>query len=137
VREAEQRARTRRAHIPDSLKIKIWQADHGRCRNCGGRSNLHIDHVIPVSEGGATSFQNLQILCQACNLEKGARIVVDRRAAERSDGSSASFAELQSAAEGQTVRWWMFGGDARITPTSTMRSSRRRRGSASSSSGFR
>jgi len=33
---------------------------------------------------------------------------------EPEDGSSASFAELQSAAEGQTVRWWMFGGDARI-----------------------
>ena len=27
---------------------------------------------------------------------------------------SESFTELRNAAEGQTVRWWMYGGDARI-----------------------
>nr|WP_245722161.1 HNH endonuclease signature motif containing protein [Nocardia crassostreae] len=29
---------------------------------------------MPWSQGGATSVDNLQILCRKCNLEKGARI---------------------------------------------------------------
>jgi 5-methylcytosine-specific restriction endonuclease McrA len=31
-----------------------------------------IDHVIPVALGGATTLANLQLLCGACNREKGA-----------------------------------------------------------------
>lgn len=44
-----------------------------RCENCGARlsRNLHGDHVVPFSHGGATSLSNGQALCPACNLSKG------------------------------------------------------------------
>ncbi len=40
----------------------------------GGGRNLHFDHIVPVAKGGATTIENLQILCAPCNLSKGARI---------------------------------------------------------------
>jgi HNH endonuclease len=52
-----------RAGIPDDLKLLVWQRDGGQCRSCCGRVELQYDHIIPVAMGGATSAENLQILC--------------------------------------------------------------------------
>jgi 5-methylcytosine-specific restriction endonuclease McrA len=30
-----------------------------------------MDHVIPESRGGETTFKNLQVTCRKCNLAKG------------------------------------------------------------------
>jgi 5-methylcytosine-specific restriction endonuclease McrA len=32
---------------------------------------MHIDHVIPLAEGGTNALSNLQLLCAKCNLAKG------------------------------------------------------------------
>jgi 5-methylcytosine-specific restriction endonuclease McrA len=66
---------TVRGAIPDDLKMLVWTRDGGRCRTCGSTVELQFDHIIPVSKGGATSEQNLQILCGVCNRRKGASIV--------------------------------------------------------------
>ena len=44
-----------------------------KCLKCGSTSNLHVDHVIPRSVGGADSFENFQLLCARCNLSKQAK----------------------------------------------------------------
>jgi 5-methylcytosine-specific restriction endonuclease McrA len=44
------------------------------CGKCGSKSKLHIDHIIPKSKGGKNSLDNVQILCQTCNLKKGNRV---------------------------------------------------------------
>jgi HNH endonuclease len=59
-------------------RIFVWQRDGGRCRQCGARSQLHFDHVIPRSWGGASTADNVQILCRRCNLQKGASLLDDR-----------------------------------------------------------
>jgi 5-methylcytosine-specific restriction endonuclease McrA len=64
-----------RIPIPSDVKIAVWARDEGRCVMCGSGERLQFDHVIPVAKGGANSFENIQILCQACNLQKSDRIV--------------------------------------------------------------
>ena len=48
---------------------------HGaRCRLCGAVPTdgirLHVDHIKPWSKGGETVLENLQILCNICNIGK-------------------------------------------------------------------
>lgn len=60
--------------VPHHVKIEVWNRDGGRCVQCGAAEYLELDHIIPYSQGGATSAKNLQLLCRRCNLDKGARI---------------------------------------------------------------
>lgn len=52
-------------------RINIFRRDRGECQYCGSRKNLTIDHVIPKSKGGKTSWTNLVTACNRCNVNKG------------------------------------------------------------------
>jgi len=56
------------------LRALVLMRDGARCRLCGavpGESvRLHVDHVKPWSKGGETVLENLQILCDMCNIGK-------------------------------------------------------------------
>ena len=52
----------------------IYRRDGGKCVYCGSLENLQLDHIIPFSKGGATTLENMQLLCQKCNLEKSNKI---------------------------------------------------------------
>lgn len=45
----------------------------GRCWMCGSDENITIDHVKPLSKGGAHMLCNLRPACHDCNTRKGAR----------------------------------------------------------------
>jgi hypothetical protein len=66
------------------LRFRVFQRDRFTCRSCGASPakqagvELHVDHITPWSKGGKTTFENLQTLCDRCNLGKG-NIVDDRR----------------------------------------------------------
>jgi hypothetical protein len=60
--------------IPQDVKIAVSARDGGRCRQCGSAAQLHFDHVIPISRGGANTVANIQLLCGACNRAKGAKL---------------------------------------------------------------
>lgn len=50
--------------------------DGSRCQYCGGQPALReltIDHVLPRSRGGGSTWQNLVIACGTCNRRKGDR----------------------------------------------------------------
>lgn len=59
-------------HVPQDVKIAVAARDSGRCRQCGSAEDLHFDHVIPWSRGGANTISNIQLLCGPCNRRKGA-----------------------------------------------------------------
>jgi hypothetical protein len=65
---------TSRTPIPEAIRSEVWRRDGGRCVQCRSKQNLQFDHIIPVSQGGATSVANLQLLCQPCNGAKGKKI---------------------------------------------------------------
>lgn len=64
----------KRPPIPKSIVDTIWRRDKGCCVYCGSTENLQIDHIIPFSKGGSSNIENLQLLCQKCNLKKSNHI---------------------------------------------------------------
>lgn len=54
----------------------IYLRDKNTCQYCGRifpRADLNLDHVIPVSQGGKTTWQNVVCSCLRCNHKKGGR----------------------------------------------------------------
>lgn len=64
----------KRPPIPKDVVDTVWNRDGGKCVYCDSTENLHLDHIIPFSKGGDTSVENLQLLCQKCNLTKSNKI---------------------------------------------------------------
>ena len=59
--------------VSASVRYRILARDR-TCRLCGaGPSDfpLHVDHIVPRSKGGSSNEDNLQVLCQRCNVGKG------------------------------------------------------------------
>jgi hypothetical protein len=65
--------------IPLSVRIKVLSRDNFHCMFCGKSpaidigTKLHIDHIVPFSKGGTNTVENLQTLCEECNLGKSNR----------------------------------------------------------------
>ncbi|MGH2905509.1 MAG: HNH endonuclease [Solirubrobacterales bacterium] len=53
----------------------VFARDGWECQYCGKRGSLTMDHVIPRSKGGDTSWENVVACCAGCNRRKGDRSV--------------------------------------------------------------
>jgi 5-methylcytosine-specific restriction endonuclease McrA len=51
----------------------IMKRDAYQCLYCGSTKNLTLDHMIPKSRGGDSSWTNLVTACMRCNTRKGDR----------------------------------------------------------------
>jgi len=54
----------------------IFARDCSTCQYCGQRaplSELSLDHLLPRSQGGKSTWENLVCCCVACNARKGGR----------------------------------------------------------------
>ncbi len=67
-------------HLPKGRvrfsRLNIYARDNDVCQYCGAhlrRSLLNLDHVIPRTLGGRTSWENIVCSCIDCNLRKGGR----------------------------------------------------------------
>lgn len=53
----------------------VFARDGWECQYCGKRGSLTVDHVVPRSKGGDTSWENVVACCASCNRRKGDRSV--------------------------------------------------------------
>ena len=52
-------------------------ATYATCPSCGvdlGTVKVHKDHIVPLFGGGTNGIDNLQPLCEPCNLQKGPKV---------------------------------------------------------------
>jgi 5-methylcytosine-specific restriction endonuclease McrA len=57
-------------------RTNIYARDRHRCQYCEcrlSRSELNLDHVVPRSRGGASTWDNVVCSCRRCNRIKGGR----------------------------------------------------------------
>lgn len=81
--------RTCRRAIANNRRVRIWPKSGqvsaaewhsildrfgGKCAKCGSSENIHMDHVVPLAKGGKHSVDNVQPLCQTCNLRKFTKV---------------------------------------------------------------
>ena len=52
-------------------RLNIFKRDSHSCQYCGSIKDLSIDHVLPRSRGGGSSWKNLVAACKPCNARKG------------------------------------------------------------------
>ena len=64
-RDTHRRKITRRA---------VFARDGWACQYCGARTTLTVDHVIPRSKGGMSTWDNIVASCAPCNRRKGDRL---------------------------------------------------------------
>jgi len=61
-------------------RLNIYARDANQCQYCGkrfARMDLNLDHVVPRSQGGLTTWENVVCSCIRCNLKKGGRTPVE------------------------------------------------------------
>ena len=54
----------------------IFARDNNQCQYCGKRyptAELSLDHVVPRSQGGVSTWENIVCACVRCNVRKGGR----------------------------------------------------------------
>jgi 5-methylcytosine-specific restriction enzyme A len=65
--------KTPRIRLSVEVRKYVLQRDNYQCQSCGKKASetqLNIDHIIPLAQGGKNDISNLQTLCQNCNLTK-------------------------------------------------------------------
>ncbi len=53
------------------VRRRILRRDDYRCYVCGG-PGVHVDHIVPVSQGGTDDDSNLATICRRCHARKTA-----------------------------------------------------------------
>lgn len=60
----------RKAEAPFSKK-NVFRRDEHACQYCGSEDCLTLDHILPLSKGGRTTWENVVCCCRRCNAKKG------------------------------------------------------------------
>lgn len=72
--------RAKRKAVSKRVRFEVFKRDAFTCQYCGSHPPkviLHVDHIVPVVEGGDNDDDNLVTACQDCNLGKGAKSLAD------------------------------------------------------------
>lgn len=107
------------------LRYRVLKRHAGGCQLCGVRGTaenpLQVDHIKPRSQFPALALdeRNMQVLCRACNLGKGARDWTDWRWAQSQQLSVLETAEPAKRAKLQQLGWLKLNGDKQMKAAAT------------------
>ena len=87
---AEEAGRPTRVPIPADARRAVFERDGGHCVECDSTFDLQYDHILPVALGGATTVDNLQLLCADCNRRKSGSLGMDVVKCHRCRGACSS-----------------------------------------------
>ncbi len=67
------------SYISATLRRLVIERAKNRCEYCGlsqqgQEATFHVDHIMPLIEGGETIPENLALACVSCSLRKAARV---------------------------------------------------------------
>jgi 5-methylcytosine-specific restriction endonuclease McrA len=85
----------------------IFKRDNHRCVYCGTHEDLTLDHVMPKSRGGRTSWENLATACKRCNTRKGDCTPEEASMLMRQRPFKPSFILFMREYSGTTEESWM------------------------------
>lgn len=77
---------TKRKSISKKTRFEVFKRDSFACQYCGKHAPevvLHVDHIVPVAQGGGYDLANLVTACVDCNLGKGPRELSDDAAVQK------------------------------------------------------
>jgi len=98
----------RRLALPLTRRT-VLARDHYTCQYCGampGKAQLTIDHVLPRSRGGETSWNNVVTACRRCNQRKGNRTPAEAGMRLRSRPRRPRYVVLALLGEGSPPESW-------------------------------
>ena len=58
---------------PIFSRFNVFLRDKFQCQYCGSNKDLTFDHLIPRSNGGETTWENIVTACSSCNVKKGGK----------------------------------------------------------------
>ncbi|MBX7144052.1 MAG: HNH endonuclease [Oligoflexia bacterium] len=67
---------------PPLCRSNVLARDNFECQYCGrdlAPREATLDHVLPRSQGGKTTWENIVCCCSACNRKKGGRTPIEAR----------------------------------------------------------
>jgi len=77
-----------KTRVMPAIRWQVFQRDQWKCVSCGRGSHdgaiLHVDHILPRSRGGLDTLDNLQTLCDICNIGKSNKDATNLRNKARS-----------------------------------------------------
>ncbi len=60
-----------RINVPTATRREVFTRDGWSCTYCGSKTDLVIDHVVAVADGGGNEPANLRTICKLCEARKG------------------------------------------------------------------
>lgn len=61
-------------YISPEIKLQAMKKANNKCVFCNSENDLEYDHIVPISQGGKSIIENIQVLCRSCNRKKRAYV---------------------------------------------------------------
>lgn len=93
----------------------VFKRDQFTCQYCGrrpGSEELTIDHVVPRSQGGNSSWENCVLACVECNMRKANRTPEESRMPLRRPPARPAWRPLYASHRVQIDSWTKFISEA-------------------------